>query len=115
MKEGYRLWLIEQGYSDQSVGAWAGCANSVEKLYGDLEGLFVAGDYPGLIEELTYSAEDARRNRPNPSRIQIDGVLRNSLNYYRRGAALYARFLAEAGTGTQIPVAPARPPLRSQC
>jgi len=103
MRKDYRRWLVEQGYSDQSVGAWTGCRNSVEKVYGNLEGLFAAGGYPGLVGELTYSAEDAQRNRPNPSRMQIDGVLRNSLAYYRRGAALFARFLAEAGTGTQSP------------
>jgi len=108
MREDYRRWLVEQGYSNQSVGGWIGCGNGLEKVYGNLDDLFAAGGFAMLIEQLSYSAEDAQRNRPNSSRMQINGILRNSLAYYRRGAVLYARFLAEAGTGPQYPVIASR-------
>ena len=103
MRQDYRAWLVEQGYSDQSVGAWIGCANSIEKAYGNLDELFASGGFPALFEELSYSADDARRNRPNPSRIQTDGELRTNLASYKAGVALYARFLVEAGTAPQNP------------
>ncbi len=103
MREDYKRWLVEQGYSDQSVAGWITCANRVEKAYGNLEDLFAAGGYPSLIEELTYSTEDARRKRPNPSRIQPGGDLRKTLASYKTGAGHYARFLAAAGSGPLDP------------
>ena len=103
MREDYKSWLVEQDYSDQSVRSWIGYAKSVEKAYGNLEELLASGGFPALLEELTYSSDDARRNRPNPSRFQIKGALRSSLATYKRGSALYERFLGERGSATQNP------------
>ena len=97
MRDDYRQWLVEQGYPDNSVASRIATANKVEKAYGNLEDLFANGGYQALVDELTYSTEDTRRKRANPSRIQTEGDLRNNLATYKQGVALYRRFLSEVG------------------
>ena len=95
MRADYKRWLVDQGYPDGSVATRMANANKVEKLYGDLGDLFAGGGYQVLIDELTYSTEDERRGRANPSRIQTEGNIRNNLATYKQGVALYRRFLDE--------------------
>ena len=97
MRGDYRQWLVAQGYPDNSVASPIANANKVEKSYGNLEDLFANGGYQALVDELTYSTEDARRNRANPSRIRTEGDLRNNFATYKQGVALYRPFLSEVG------------------
>lgn len=64
----------------------------VEAAYGDLDSLFDQDELTGLLDELTYGAEDGRNGRPNPSRLEITGDLRNNLASYKSAVQKYARF-----------------------
>jgi endonuclease len=64
----------------------------VEAAYGDLDAQFDRDELSGLLEELNYSAEDARNARPNPSRLDITGDIRNNLASYKSAVQKYARF-----------------------
>lgn len=64
----------------------------VEAEYGDLDELYDEDELVGLIEELTYSMADAREDRPNPSRLLIEGDIRNNLASYKSAVQKYARF-----------------------
>lgn len=47
-----------------------------------------------VIEGLTYTTADERRNKPNPSKIPFEGNARNNLASYKDAVVRYARFLA---------------------
>lgn len=64
----------------------------VESAYGDLDALYDLDELANLLDELTYSTEDARNNRPNPSKLNIGGDLRNNLASYKSAVQKYARF-----------------------
>ncbi len=47
-----------------------------------------------MLDLLRYSTEDQRRSRPNPTRVPINGDLRNNLASYRAAVNLYRKFLS---------------------
>ena len=96
MREDYKDWLKEQGYSDKTISTQLSQATRDETVYGPIEDVIYTGGYDSLFAELTYSSEEKRRNRPNPSRIVIEGNIRNSLASYKNTLARYARFLQAA-------------------
>ena len=109
MREDYKRWLVEQGYTEKSISSRISDAQKVERLYGALDDLISAGGYDALIEELSFSTEDERRGRANPSRIQTDGNIRTNLASYKGAAALYRRFLTEADLAPGNPVGGGKP------
>ena len=104
MREDYRRWLVEQGYTEKSTASRISGVQAVERHYGALDDLISAGGWQALIEELSYSSEDERRHRANPSRIQTDGNIRTNLASYKGAAALYRRFLSDAESIPDSPV-----------
>jgi len=109
MRDNYRRWLADQGYTEKTISSRISDAQKVERLYGALDDLISAGGYDALIEELSYSTEDERRGRANPCRIQTDGHLRTNLASYKGAAALYRRFLTEADLAPGNPVGGSKP------
>jgi hypothetical protein len=67
----------------------------VESAYGDLDEAFDRDELESVIADLTYSAIDARNNEPNPSRLKIDGDLRNNLASYKSAVNKYVHFRRE--------------------
>ncbi len=67
----------------------------VESVYGDLDEAFERDELESVIADLTYSAIDARNNEPNPSRLAIDGDLRNNLASYKSAVNKYVHFRRE--------------------
>lgn len=67
----------------------------VESVYGDLDEAFERDELESVIADLTYSAIDARNNEPNPSRLAIDGDLRNNLASYKSAVNKYVHFCRE--------------------
>ncbi|WP_158255166.1 endonuclease NucS domain-containing protein [Rhodoblastus acidophilus] len=57
-----------------------------------MDSLYDQDELQSLLEELAYSSEDQRRNRPNPSRLTINGDVRNNLASYKAAVQKYARF-----------------------
>ena len=64
----------------------------LEKAYGDLDALYDKDEMEGLIGELTYTAVNERDDIPNPSKLEINGDLRNNLASYLSAARKYHRF-----------------------
>lgn len=113
MREDYRAWLVAQGYSENTCNSQMSQARRIEIAYGSLDEMFSTGEIERVRSDLTYSAEDERRNKANPSKLQITGNLRSNLASYRNTLVWYGRFLsATAGLPSvelDDPALPAEP------
>ncbi len=97
MNPNYPLWLAEQKYAENTQTAQIHRVKKVEDSYGSLGDRFKDGTYQELINALTYSTEDERANKPNPSKIKFDGNIRNNLQSYKNAVVRYKKFLTDAG------------------
>ena len=90
----FKAWLEEKGQSLQTVSSRISSAKRVEQYLGDLDELFSTQTKEKILEKFTYSTEDEREGRPNPSPVPINGVLRTGLASIRQALELYHSFLA---------------------
>jgi len=90
--DAFRDWLSEQGHQTSSVEARVSSLRRVEQFLGDLEGAFDPERREKLFAQFTYSIEDERHGRPNPSPVPIDGNLREGLASLRQALSLYDEF-----------------------
>ena len=88
----YPDWLREAVPTDSTFRTKLSELRRVEAAYGDLDALYDDDELASLIDELSYSSDDTRRNRPNPSRLEITGDLRNNLASYKSAVTKYQRF-----------------------
>jgi endonuclease len=109
MREDYREWLKAQQYAEGTQNTQIARVSKVESSYGSLDEAFSAGTYDQIIEELRYSVEDERQNKPNPSRIVLGGNLRSNLQSYRDAVVRYKRFLEAGPSGDLEERAPQEP------
>lgn len=93
MKPAYEQWLHEQQYAPPTVIAQLNRVRRVEECYGDLDQSYYHDKLSSVISELQYSVADERGHRENPSKIQINGNIRNNLNSYRDAVRRYKRYL----------------------
>jgi len=82
----------------------------IEAAYGDLDALYDQDELQSVVSDLTYSTEDARAGRPNPSRLDIAGDLRNNLASYGSALRKYVRFRNEVEIEAGHAVLPPLPP-----
>ena len=95
MKPTYKKWLEQQGYSDVTVKNQISFVKRVERGYGDLDERFEDDRLQNVINELKYSKEDERQNRPNPSKIRFKGNILKNLASYRNATERYCKFREE--------------------
>jgi len=95
MHSTYRHWLEQRGYASGTVQAQMHRAGRVEECYGDLDEHYGRDQLRSVIDELRYSTEDERRNKPNPSKIPFSGNVRNNLSSYRNATERYCKFRRE--------------------
>jgi hypothetical protein len=94
MRDDFGPWLRAQGYSDNSCNSRQANVRTVERAYGEtLDAVQDRGGLPALVGQMVYSSEDERRHRPNPSKVNIQGNLRNGLATLKGAVMLYAKFL----------------------
>ncbi|WP_373354241.1 endonuclease NucS domain-containing protein [Pseudoroseicyclus sp. CXY001] len=91
----YPHWLAQAVPSRSTAQTKLSDLRRVEAHYGDLDEHFDKDELQGIADELTYSADDARLGRPNPSRLEINGDLRSSLSSYKSAVTKYIRFRQE--------------------
>ena len=91
----FRKWLVAQGQTEATASSRASSARRVEQYLGDLDELFAQEDRDSVLNRFAYTAEDERAERPNPSPIPIDGVLRTGLASLQQALKLYHSFLTE--------------------
>ena len=93
MRSDYKTWLQEQKYDAGTITAQLHRAGRVEDCYGSLDDHFAKNTLQSVIDDLSYSAEDERRQRPNQSRIPFKGNTRNNLASYKNAVVRYRKFL----------------------
>ena len=106
-KTGFGKWLETQEkrgggpYAQTTIKTYIRDAERVEEHYGDVDKLVKDQDrLDEVLGELEYTAEDVRRNAPNPSRIRINLRKRKgyqSLNDYGQAVRKYREFRDSCG------------------
>lgn len=99
--EDFRSWLAGQGQITSSVATRLADARRIEAHYGDLNAAYEADRFASILATLAYSSADRAASVPNPSRLEIDGDIYDSLASYRAALNAYARFRQSAAAGTQ--------------
>jgi hypothetical protein len=92
MQADFQLWLQQQNLDSSSVTQQLNRATRVERQYGSLDKHYTRDRLQGIIDELQYSPEDEKKRRPNPSKINFDGNIRNNLSLFRYAIEQYRRF-----------------------
>ena len=95
LKSFYKNWLKQQDYAAGTVQAQMHRAGRVEECYGNLDEHYDSDQLRRVIDELKYSTDDERRNKPNPSKIPFNGNTRNNLASYRNAVERYCKFRRE--------------------
>lgn len=88
----FKAWLGAQGYNDATVVMQVNRARRISQSYGDLDELFRSGGLQELQQELAYSKEDERAQKPNPAKFPIDGNIYNNMATYRKTLDYYRQF-----------------------
>ena len=108
MRADYRDWLKAQEYAENTITTQLHRVGKVENAYGSLDQINAEGGYDNLIRELTYSTQDERLGKPNPSKIAFEGNIRSNLQSYRDAVLRYRKFmLGDTWAGDEV--APASP------
>lgn len=91
LEDDYRLWLAAEGKEDRTAGTSISTLRRIERGYGDLDAAFVLDGLEQILADFAYSKADERDGEPNPTRLDIQRDLYNTLsscrthlNYYRR-------------------------------
>ncbi len=95
MDSRYPEWLASVVPTEATARTKLSELRRVESAYGDLDEAFDRDELESVIADLTYSAIDARNNEPNPSRLMIEGDLRNNLASYKSAVNKYVHFRRE--------------------
>lgn len=98
MKRAFRAWL-ERRYRPKVVESRVSNCKRVEGYYGDLDAIYDTRRMGALASVLTYSADDERVGRKNPSEIPINGNVREGLATLRNAVMLYKQFRDCGNTG----------------
>lgn len=93
MRSDYKDWLVAQQYAPNTQVAQLHRVRRVEEAYGDLATHLAKGTLGDVVRELTYGAEDERRDLPNPSKLVLEGSIRKSLQSFKGAVVRYAGFL----------------------
>lgn len=98
MREAFREWLRQRYPNVKTQTTQWAQAQRIEREYGDLDQAYDADRFAAIRQSLTYSKDDERAGRQNPSRLQINGDIYKNLAGYRGTLGFYTRFReAEAG------------------
>ena len=95
MKSTFRPWLGRRGYNDKTVQSRMSGATRVENYYGNLDEHFDRDQLRTVLDELEYSVEDEHLGKSNPSKIKINGNIRDGLASCKSATNLYCEFRKE--------------------
>ena len=95
MDDRFEAWFLATGADNGTVNSRASNLKRIEAAYGSLDDHFAADSLTDLIMEFTYSTQDARESRPNPTRLPISGDFYNNLSMYRSALNRYRLFKSE--------------------
>ena len=94
----FRAWLEQRKpeLKQSTVNTLVTDAKRVERYYGDLDKLYAEDRLDSVLQELRYSATDAQKKAPNPSKIPISPA---SLSGYRTAITRYREYVEESAEG----------------
>ncbi|MEL7718855.1 AAA family ATPase [Citromicrobium bathyomarinum] len=92
----FRDWLTAEGYGQGTVSTQLARTRRLDQAYGNLDELGRKDRFEGLRRELSYSSNDKRSGKANPSQLEIDGDLYSNLASYRASLNFYERFASAA-------------------
>ncbi len=87
----FKTWLAAN-YTPNSAATHYSQAKKVDDTYGDLDVIFDSGDIEQVAAELNYSSQDAKAEKPNPSKIAAGNNLYTNLAAYKSSLRCYAKF-----------------------
>lgn len=89
--EAFHEWL-DARFAVNTVSTQLSTCRRVEGAYGDLDDIFDEDRFEALIGELTYSKSDESRGLPNPSKMQIERSVYDTLSSCRSALRTYRNF-----------------------
>lgn len=95
MNDTYQLWLVAQGYNENTCNTQIAHVRQIERYYGDLEEIIANGGLDGLVAEFTYTLADERAEKANPTKVEFSGRTYTRLQSLKGAVKRYARFLSE--------------------
>lgn len=95
MRSDYSEWLAVQGYNENTCSTQSSHIRQIEKFYGELDSLISAVGLDHLVQEFTYTLDDERAGRLNPTKVEFSGRSYTRLQSLKGAIKRYARFLSE--------------------
>ena len=100
MNPEFHEWLSKK-FAPTTVKARMSNAKKIEEHYGNLDDYIKNESFnTEVLKTLEYTTQDARANKPNPSKLKFEGVIdiKNNLAMYKNTAKLYLSFFKEIGS-----------------
>jgi hypothetical protein len=94
--QAFALWL-QPRYTDGSASSRMSRIRRVEAEYGDLDELYDQDRLANVLRDLTYSTDDDRAGRPNPTRISLSGDIHRQLRSLKNAVSVYREFRDTGG------------------
>ena len=103
MNQDFKTWLVEE-YGLQESSAISRVANisTIEKYYGeDIDTIIKNRGVHGLLNELSYSTDDERNNRPQKHKVPIHGNVRTGSATLKQAVNRYVEFYEATGSACE--------------
>lgn len=95
--EAFREWLSAR-FAINTVSTQISTCRRIEAGYRDLDGIYDEDRFEALIAELTYSKLDESKRLPNPSKMQIERSVYDTLASCRSALRTYRNFREDPGS-----------------
>jgi virulence-associated protein VapD len=90
--DAFREWLTAR-FAVNTVSTQLSTTKRVEAAYGDLDDIFENDRFESLLQDLIYSKGDEARRKANPSKMQIEKSVYDTLSSCRTAVRTYRNFL----------------------
>ena len=97
--DAFRLWLDER-FASNTVSTALSTCKRIEAAYTDLDELYEVDGFEALLTELTYTKADEAGKVPNPSKMQIERSLYDTLSSCRSHLRTYRKFREDIGSNS---------------
>ena len=95
--EAFREWLSAR-FATNTVSTQISTCRRVEAAYGDLDNLYDEDRFEAILGELTYTKFDEAKRLPNPSKMQIERSVYDTLSSCRTALRTYRNFREDPGS-----------------
>ena len=88
-------WLRSHNLGESTMQTRRAVLRRVERAYGDLDEHWNSDKCASILDDLAYTAEDERLDKPDSSKLNIDGNVRNTLTSHKSHLNSYIKFKEE--------------------